>query len=108
MSTVVPIMIILGLGAGSAWVLRRRVRPGWLQALAGAGLATLIWLAGCYLLFVTTAPSELGPPELAPFVYVFLTALVPSALVAWLQSGASGGTGEETGPGSGGDHAATS
>ena len=81
MNTVLPIVIILILGCCSSLLIQRRLSSKWKSALVGAGIATLVWGGGVYLLLWLTAPNELGPPLFAPVLFTFLTALASSAVV---------------------------
>ncbi len=78
MNAVLPITIILVLGCCSSLLTHRRVPSPWLSALVGAGIATLVWGGGVYVLLWVTASEELGPPLPAPLLLTFLTALASS------------------------------
>ncbi len=85
MHTVLPIMIIIALGALAAVVLRRLRTPFLVRSAAAALLATAVWVCGTGLLMWITAPNELlGPPLPAPVFKAFLTTLAPALLVGWL------------------------
>ena len=87
MNVILPLLILSILACGSGFLLRIWIASEFLRAVAAAALATALWIGGCYLLFLLTAPSELGPPLLAPLLYAFLTALVPSVVTVTLQHG---------------------
>ena len=73
------IVLLLGLAAGIA--VHALWRRFW-AASAVAGIAgLLLWVGGCYVLFLFTAPSELGPPALVPMLLTLVTALA-GAIVA--------------------------
>ena len=73
------IILMLGIAAGAlfhnAW--RRRF---WTATALATVAATALWIGGCYLLFVLTAPSELGPPLLIPVLLTIVTALAGAML----------------------------
>ncbi|MFA6239359.1 MAG: hypothetical protein WC655_00435 [Candidatus Hydrogenedentales bacterium] len=79
-----PITIIIALGAVFGLVSCKLVKDIWRAALLGALIATIAWLCGVNLLFLLTAPNELGWPSLLPVLYALGTAFVPSLLVSWL------------------------
>jgi len=81
MNTVVPIVIIIALGAFSGFVLRRFRWPFLIRAGMAALLACAIWSGGIYVMLALTAPSELGFPLPRPILMTFLTALVPALIV---------------------------
>ena len=80
-----PIAIIIALGAVFGLVSCKLVKGIWRAALLGALIATIAWLCGVNILFVLTAPNELGLPLLLPVLYAFGTAFVPSLLVSCLR-----------------------
>ncbi len=68
------IVLVLGLAIGALFHIN--CRRFWLASAVATVGATVIWGGGCYLLFVLTAPSELGRPELIPVLLTAVTALV--------------------------------
>lgn len=80
-----PIAIVIALGAVFGLASCTMVRGTWRAGLLGALSATIAWLCGVNLLFLLTAPNELGLPLLRPVIYAFGTAFVPSLLVSWLR-----------------------
>lgn len=85
MNLALLLLILTVLACGASLILRRWIALGALRAVAAAALATALWIGGFYLICLLAAPSELGPPLLAPVVYTFLTALVPAAVTVGIQ-----------------------
>jgi hypothetical protein len=59
MHTVVPVTIVVSLGAGSGWFLRRWLSNLWIASLVAGALATLLWGLGMEVLFRPTAPDAI-------------------------------------------------
>ena len=102
MFAALPILLLAALGYCSSALLKRWIPQGALRALAGAALASATWVGGCYLLFLLTAPAELGPPLLGPLVHIFFTALAAAGVAVLVQGGAGdrrAAAGDERDPG---------
>jgi len=71
------IVLILGLATGVCFhLLWRRF---WVASAVAAVAGSLLWVGGCLLLFLLTAPSELrGPVLLTPLLLTLGTALAGS------------------------------
>jgi len=83
MNTILPILIILALGATSAYVLAKKGFSVPVATVGGAFVGTVLWNVGIFLLFVFTAPSELEGGFLwIQEAKIFFTALVPALIVA--------------------------
>jgi hypothetical protein len=73
------IVLLLGLAAGIVFhVLWHRF---WAASAVASVAGSLLWVGGCYVLFLFTAPSELGRPALVPMLLTLVTALA-GAIVA--------------------------
>ena len=84
-ATVVPIGIILVLGGCCGLLVRRWISNKWISTLCGAGIATVLWVSGVYLMFGFTAPDEdAGPLLFTPILLAFLTALASAAATLWI------------------------
>ena len=68
------LVLILGLAVGLS--LHAVWRRFWAAVALTTVAATVVWVGGCYLMFVLTAPSELGPPQLIPIALTAGTAMV--------------------------------
>jgi hypothetical protein len=84
MSTVLPLTIIVALGALAGLFCHRKSSRFWAASSVAAAIATGLWVLGVYLVLWLSAPNELGPPLLGPILLTFVMALVPAALVGWL------------------------
>lgn len=83
MNAILPIAIIILLGAFSGLALSRLKWPFLARGGAAALMATVAWCCGCYLFLGLFAPNELGLPLPKPIAMTFLTALGPALLVSW-------------------------
>ena len=80
-----PILIIIALGALCGAISHRLASRLWTAVPIATGVATLLWVAGVYLLLFLTAPNELCPPLPLPFLLTFATAFVPALTAALLR-----------------------
>ena len=79
MNTVVPITIILSLGAGSGLILRRWLSNIWITSIVAGIVATFLWGIGMEVLFELTIPDkDMGETHYAGILIVFLVAFVAS------------------------------
>ena len=81
MNDVADPLIVFALGLGSGAVFHTVWHRFWIVSAVGTITGTLLWIGGCYLLFVLTAPSEVGPPLVEPVLLTLAIALA-GALVA--------------------------
>lgn len=85
MNIILPIGIILVLGCCSSLIVRRWITNNWTSTLCGAGIATVLWVLGVYIMFWFTDPAEgTGLPFFTPILLTFLTALASAAATLWL------------------------
>jgi hypothetical protein len=84
MNTVVPVLIVVILGAVVGMVIQRFSSSLWIGASVAAALATLLWIAGVYVFLRLTAPNELGPVLPRALLIVFAVAFFPALAVGWL------------------------
>jgi hypothetical protein len=84
MNTVLPIFFILALGCCSSLLMYRWLSNKWLSAFGGAGIATLFFVGGVYIMLWLMAPNELSPPLLAPILAIYFTALTSSGVAMGL------------------------
>ena len=81
---ILPIGIIVLLGGCCGLFVRRWISNNWISTLCGAGIATVLWVSGVYLMFWFTAPAEgTGLPLFTPILLTFLTALASAAATLW-------------------------
>ena len=81
---VLPISIILVLGGCCGLLVRRWISKKWISALCGAGIATVLWVSGVYMMFGLTDPDEdSGPLLFTAILLTFLTALASAAATLW-------------------------
>ena len=81
MSYVAGPVIVFALGASAGALFHNAwSRRFWIANVVATIAATALWIGGCYLLFVLTAPDELGPPLLVPVVLTLATALIGAVL----------------------------
>src|SRR5829696_4676829 len=66
------IVSVLGFAAGV--VFHVRWRRFWTASAVATVAASLLWVGGCYLLFIFAAPSELGRPSVVPILLTLATA----------------------------------
>lgn len=79
MHTVVPVAIVVSLGAGSGWLLRRWLSNLWLASMAAGVLATVLWGLGMEVLFWLTCPdTDMGATHHEGILIVFLVASIAS------------------------------
>jgi len=79
MNTVVPVAIVVSLGAGSGWLLRRWLSNLWIASMAAGVLATILWGLGMELLFWLTCPeADMGKTHYEGILIVFLVASTAS------------------------------
>ena len=77
MNTIVPVAIVLSLGAGSGLILKRWPSNKWLASLAAAAIATVLWGVGVEILLALTAPHERGgQTHYEGILIVFLIAFI--------------------------------
>jgi hypothetical protein len=84
MSAILPILLIFILGSCASLIVHRCVLNRCICVLAGAGIATVLWIGGVYILLWLVAPNELGPPLLTPVLLTFLTASAAAAVAMCL------------------------
>jgi hypothetical protein len=80
MNNVVGPLIVLALGLILGIVFHNLWRF-WIGSAFAVLAATILWVGGSYVLFVLTAPGELGSPALRPILLTIATAFA-GALVA--------------------------
>ena len=98
MHTIFPVVVLVAIGAAAGAVFHLRWPRFWLASL-GAGLAaSIIWVAGTFLLFWLAAPSELGPPLPEQLAKIFLTAFVTAIVVGWIVRRRKGKSDESPAP----------
>ena len=71
--------IVLVLGAMVGIPLHRISRHFWMTSAGAALVATMLWGAGCYLLFALSAPNEMGLPLVMPVLLTLGTAFIGAA-----------------------------
>ena len=82
MHTVVPIMIILSLGAGSGLILRHWLSNIWIASIVAGIVATFFWGIGMEVLFRLTIPDkDMGKTHYEGILIVFLVTSVASLVV---------------------------
>ena len=97
MGTFVPVAIIFVLGATAGLVCHLKWPSRFWKAYNVAALiGSIAWIAGCYVIFALTAPSELvgpsGTPMLGPLFGIVLICWVAAAFIGWaVQSPAHSG-----------------
>ncbi len=82
MNVIVPVAIVLSLGACSGLILRRWFSNRWLTSFLAGIVAIFLWGIGMEILFKFTIPDEdMGATHYKPILYAFLTAFIASLLV---------------------------
>ncbi len=87
MNTIVPVAIVLSLGAGSGLILRRWLSNIWITSIVAGVVATFLWGIGMEVLFKLTIPDkDMGETHYEGILIVFLVAFIASLVVLWLKS----------------------
>ena len=85
MNTIVPVTIVLSLGAGSGLILRHWLASRWTTSLLAGIAATALWGIGVEVLLALTAPHERGgKTHYEGILIVFLTAFIASRVALQL------------------------
>lgn len=79
MNTVVPVAMVMSLGAGSGWLLRRWLSNSWIVSIGAGIVATVLWGLAVEVLFRLTCPDkDMGATHYEGILIVFLVAAVAS------------------------------
>ena len=79
MHTVVPVIIVLSLGAGSGLALKRWLSNIWIASILAGIVATFLWGIGMEILFRLTIPDkDMGKTHYEGILIVFLVASAAS------------------------------
>jgi hypothetical protein len=79
MNTIVPLTIILSLGAGSGLILMRWLSNIWITSIMAGIVATFLWGIGMEVLFQLTIPDkDMGETHYEGILIVFLVTSVAS------------------------------
>ncbi len=87
MNTIVPVAIVLSLGAGSGLILRRWLSNIWITSIVAGVVATFLWGIGMEVLFQLTIPDkDMGETHYEGILIVFLVTFIASLVALTLMS----------------------
>jgi len=87
MNTIVPVTIVLSLGAGSGLILRHWLSNRWIASIVAGLAATILWGIGMEVLFQLTIPGkDMGKTHYEGILIVFLVAFIASLVALTLIS----------------------
>ena len=79
MNTIVPVAIVLSLGAGSGLILRHWLSNRLITSIVAGLVATVLWGIGMEVLFRLTVPGkDMGKTHYEGILIIFLTAFIAS------------------------------
>ncbi len=87
MNTIIPVAIVLSLGAGSGLILRRWLSNRLIASIVAGVTATILWGVGMEVLFQLTIPDkDMGETHYEAILIVFLVAFIASLVALTLMS----------------------
>ena len=93
MNTILPVLIVLSLGAGSGLTLSRWLSNRWLTSIIAGIAGTIMWGVGMEILFHLTRPDkDMGRTHYEGILIVFLVASIASLIALTLRKPNNGNT----------------
>lgn len=87
MNTILPVAIVLSLGAGSGLILRRWLSNIWVTSIVAGIAATIMWGIGMEVLFQLTIPDkDMGKTHYEGILIVFVVASIASLVALMFRS----------------------